>query len=128
MVVKRESYNFIGWDNTTAKVKLQKGGYYNTAIRAQQCIVITCKNFGDHVKISDNGFANLVYCHAHAEGRLMAELARNEKPKGHWFSVWKGKLVQMYEEKYLAQDLIEKITNAKKYEKRYKKFAEYLKV
>ena len=126
--MKRETHDFFGWDNTTAPVKLQKGGYWNRYVKQQNCVVVGCKNFGDHVRISDKGYANLVYCHAHAEGYLMAELARNEKPRGHWISVWKGKLVQMYEEKYMAQELISKIIDNKKYKDRYKEFAKYLKI
>lgn len=126
--MNRETYDFKGMDNTTAKVKLQKGGYYNPAIREQKCIVVSCRNFGGHIRISDNGFANLVYCGSHAENYLMSELARGDKPRGHWFSVWKGKLNQMYEEKYLAQELIEKILKSNKYQKKYKRLSEYLKV
>lgn len=126
--MNRETHNLEGRDGTTHKVKLQTGGTYNHNIKNNLCTVFYCKVFGDHVRVSDKGYANLIYCHSHAEGYLMSELCRNEKPRGHWFSVWNGKLEQMYEEKYLAQELIEKVLNPKKYQKRYKMLGEYLKV
>lgn len=125
--MKHTTCDFEGWDGTKVKLKLQSGGYYNSNIKSQACTVVGCKNLGDHVRISDKGIANLIYCHAHAEGYLMAELGSNTKPRGHWFSVWKGKLSQMYEEAYLAQNFIEKILNAKKYQKRYLMLSNYLK-
>ena len=110
---------FKGWDDSGVKIRLQSHGWNNQNIKTQRCTVISCKNFGDCVHISNNGIANLVYCHAHASSRYLADLIRCEKPRGKWYHVWKGKLEQMYEEKYCTITFMEHFENHKKYQKRY---------
>ncbi len=126
--MKRDTHDFKGFDGSTAPIKLPKGGYYNHNIKNNICTSIRCSNMGDHVRISDNGFANLVYCDDDASVYLLSELARGEKPRGHWFYTYKGKLHQSYVEKYVAQELIDKVVHAQKYQKRYKALAKYLKL
>lgn len=115
----KNTCKFYGWDKTFVILKLQQHATWNNNIKHQRCTVISCNNWGDHIRISKNGYANLVYCHAHASAKSLCDLIRCEKPRGYFYSVWNGRLQLLYETKYVAVELLNKIKNPKPFLKRY---------
>lgn len=118
----RQYTEFRGLDGSSIKIRLQSGGHFNKNIKNQECVNINCRRSAYCVFISNNGIANLTYCKSCASNHLAFSIFREEKLRGKWFEVWKGKLNEMYSQKYIVYPFLKRMKNTSK---QYAKLGKY---
>jgi len=106
--MKRQYIVLYGYDDSKVKVPIPKYGYWWTKSHGPRCVV-GCKNYPDIVHITEKGLANISYCKAHAELRILRSLLTGETERGLWCYCKKGKLSPHWNYDWfisMARDLI----------------------
>ncbi len=92
--MKRQYMQFHGYGNEKKplEIPLQKGGYFNSNLKNNQCVSAYCTNPVHVVYITPNGLACNGYCWTDARQHCLANALRLENSKGCWFVLSDGKL------------------------------------
>lgn len=110
-MIKRKYILLEGYDGTSVRIPIQKGSSWFTKRHGNRCVV-SCRNQQEIIHISEKGLANIAYCEAHAEIRIIHDLLWGLNSRGLWVQCRKGKLVAYSEYGWIVNHLL-KITKDK---------------